>query len=870
MAYNPADLEAAKALLRAAGYQGAAAQQPLEQAKALLLEQGYQPLASNASALAPEEPEEELNELNEPSTVRFWLEQAAKAGLNAADFAAMIGRGMMGGEAGQFLRRNPAEAQREAPMEHTEDILKKNIGLDVNTQPADTPLKRMGAGAIQAGVSTLLFPGGGLWNMMKNAAISSGFGATSAGLQEMGVPGPVADLGLLAGTYYGAKKLPKIQEKIHKGKTAASNYLSSNFGSPKTAAARTLQDFVPAAEREAVTERLMPGGKKVAPYAQSGYQPTSAELADNPGLAALHRNFYEQPQSQLATHVGRESDKLRHALENASSGDVAATQQHIADRLNQLEGNVAQRVREIGPGGGSAQDAGEAIQNALLNAVETRQQAKRQHIEPFRQAMLNSEAAVQLPTANRIMREELRKAKGDTEKILNEASELFQPNAANTPASSILDPVTNRPFQDRMPARLDAEETQNALAKLNDLIAKSRVDGKRTTSTTALLRYKRAIQNDLRESVPEVLRFRQEYTRAMEPVSAIRDQPGLKEIIKTDRYNREQMTHGRVFQRFEGRSRGAVDDARALMREVGHDAGMRQSIEQAVNQQAMEAIVDQHGRVSERLLNNFRQNNPGLAVLHPQLFGHRLNNVHNAQVAVNRYYRDLDSLQQTLMRNELGQYMPGSTQNLGAKIYRAGQSERTVNNLMNATAGNPLAQEGLRRETIDHFMRTISNNSRQGSGYTLSFAKTNRFMQQHERALERVLTPEQMALLRENQAILAGQNIAETQAKSFGSPTAARDIIEKNIGKGIDAGDSSWAKFYNYFATKRRENARELLYRALIDPEIAHELLTMKVKSQAAFNAKALDLSKVPLKTLARNVAMRHTEPEDEDEEKSK
>lgn len=186
-----------------------------------------------------------------------------------------------------------------------------------------------------------------------------------------------------------------------------------------------------------------------------------------------------------------------------------------------------------------------------------------------------------------------------------------------------------------------------------------------------------------------------------------------------------------------------------------------------------------------------------------------------------------------------------STESIIRRIFDKNSAEN-IDALKRAFHKDNEALENLRQLGIHHFAESIKNAGAEGKASTLSYPKMNKFMKQHGKALNELLTPEQLGLVDEVGKILKGRNALQTLGASAGSPTASRIINELNRRRGFGATKSHISKigkgspfvkeYFEEMANKRQENLTDILNKALIDPKIAHRLLTHKFESPSEFH----------------------------------
>lgn len=770
----------------------------------------------------------------ERSNARFIGEQLAQGTISLADLAH------------QLAQYNTANMTM--PNEQIEEIrgqqvspsraLKEYGDVNIEKEPLDTATRRVLGHGLRSLPAGLL---GGLGG----AAMAGGAGLTSGVMQEAGMPALAADL---------------LTIPLAAGASRAGSMLSRTPGaalsSAERKAGRVLERFVGEENIPQVLKNI-----EAAPTYKTGYQPMTAEIAESPGLASLHRAQYEIPRSGLPQHAGEQTDKLRTALQEASPGNIVDTQEAVANRLNQLNRNAEQSVKAIGHHATGA-ESGVAIRKGIESELKPRVEYRKSETKPLYEKLKKIEKGYSTPNAAKFLKEEGKYAKGEQLDAVKDAADLLVPNKKE---SGLILPTQISASTLRKNPDLSSKFGSQNLSVPMELKSAASAAGQKIkvakragADDTARIwtGFKKNLKKDL-EQVPEYEAATSRYKELSPPVVAIKKNKVMGKIIKKEPSEPSQyvLTESRVPEQFLGRSEGAIDDARAFMKEVGHDKEMMKTVHHDLNRRAVEAITNKKtGKVEPHKIEAFKQAHPGVDVLYPDLFNSKLKNSANAQMMTNRYMRDAEKIESTLKKNELGRYVPGSTQGLANKIYTANNSERNVIDLLSSIGPNEAAKEGLRELTINHMMKNISNAGAEGKGSVLSHAKMDRFMRQHKKALQPLLTPEQIGLTGEVSHILKGQNYAKTKGASFGSPTEARGIIREEIGKGISLGPQKYQWLFKWFHNHSSEAALDMINKSLISPKITERILKGNFKGQTEFEKYLNDIGKLSLPVVSQNL----------------
>ena len=237
---------------------------------------------------------------------RFLGEQFSKGVFSVADFGEMIGT--LGGLIGK---------EQKPISERTKQALKKTYNLDLDSQGEGNTAaqKIVGKAANFAGGSVI--PGGGLLKGMAGAAT---IGAAAGGLNELGLPEPIADLTAIA----GGIATPGAVNKIKNRKLALS--------SQEEKVAKNLEGFIGEAEKRNVINNL---DNTPSHTAISDYQPMTAEVANNPSIAQMHRAREGIPGSGIADAASQQNKAImskfdEHSFKASTSNDIKS---EINERL---------------------------------------------------------------------------------------------------------------------------------------------------------------------------------------------------------------------------------------------------------------------------------------------------------------------------------------------------------------------------------------------------------------------------------------------------------------------------------------------------------------------------------------------------------
>jgi hypothetical protein len=203
-----------------------------------------------------------------------------------------------------------------------------------------------------------------------------------------------------------------------------------------------------------------------------------------------------------------------------------------------------------------------------------------------------------------------------------------------------------------------------------------------------------------------------------------------------------------------------------------------------------------------------------------------------------------------------------STNVITRKIFDK-HAEENIAALKNAFKDDPETLENLRSLGVHHFMEFIKNAGAEGSGNVLSSDKMNNFMKSYGKAMHDLLTPDQMKVIKQTEMALQARNRAETLGRGPGSPTAPRLQSEFLARKGLSGflahhflkvgAGTPLVKEYAKSAIKNREDQMiDLLNKALLDPKLAHKLVSTDFKNQQEFTKFINTINRQAIPTAAQ------------------
>lgn len=377
--------------------------------------------------------------------------------------------------------------------------VKSHINLDSQGEGETAGQKIAGKTAEFAGSS--LIPLGGLRNIATNVGMGGAIGAGTASLEELGAPEPIAALASLGAVLAGAPVLSRaIKGVLNKtpglsdAEKRVANYLQQILG------------------EEGVTTV----NKNIAEqpsYPMTGYESTTAEVANSPFISTLHR--------------------LRQGIPGTGLQERAATQNNAirgtSDKLS-LDAAKSPHVKET-----------------ITEELATRKSTRHNETNPLYEQLKKDSSQVDHQNINKFF-EENKIVKGKKKQDLDKVKKLIQPSEKLTPVEesnlknyeSQVDSIKNSKLSDsakeqaigqlekpkgNKPTVADLDEARQ---NINDMISDLERSGQ--NNRARLLREaKKALDKDL-EPFPLQKEVTAKYAELSKPVNEILEHPTLKNI----------------------------------------------------------------------------------------------------------------------------------------------------------------------------------------------------------------------------------------------------------------------------------------------------------------------------------------------------
>ena len=850
-----------------------------------------QPAKTSATAPNREALEKELAELEAlyPSPPSGFSHRAGQLGRgflseigSASDIAPYSNNLMSGYEENPDQQALWLGRQPENPMVQMGEQLPESAGLGQEYEPAqdDTWGKILGFGGRMLAPSTAL-PLAGYGNVIGAAgrglkpaakALAKDIGMVGAQAvaikgtprftEEGGFPGAIEDIVKGVGTGTGMAKagkglkilgrhalgMPEVKQP-NRNEVKVGDYLSKTMGEENL---------------EGVSRNLENHESGM------GYQPLTSEIAGDPTFAQLQRAREGVVGTGIAQKQGTGAATIVNALKNSelSKEDMTTVQNYIRDRLSAFEGNRDAKVGTLSPRM-EAPEAGREIQKGVGEVLDENKGIRRAVSKPLYEEVKKNLNPHEASNALHYLENEV--VSGDVEKDFEYFKKQLMPKGVTKKdivynKTKSTEKKLSNPFWAEEPLTapkgswieskvgspaIEQKPTQTSVAKLaavrkaiNSRIQKYKRSGE-NERVVMLKELKNKLDLDM-SGIKEHQAATAAYKELSPPVSAITGQKALNSVTK--KLNGEfTMTESRVPDVFINSSAGSIDDSRALLGQIRNKPKAREAVKGYLHHKAVMAIVDpETGTVDLKKLKAFKDKFPGAKVLYPDLYNVKLKDISHAQMMVNKFLKNTEAVSDTLHRDALGKMVGKDPGKIMKNLFNENSPEN-VGNLVNELKGaSPEKMGALRKETLKYFKKKITNAGAEGEHNTLSYPKMKEFMESHENALNKVLTPKQMKVVKEVEKIVEGKNRAATQGAAKGSPTNANIMNALDLYQSggtatsfmkrklmtLGMGTPWIGEFLREWKTVQLQKNLEILDRSIVDPKYAEFLLSTPLKSR--------------------------------------
>jgi hypothetical protein len=845
-------------------------------------------------------PEEEFN------MPRYLAEQGAQGALSIVDLPQIIGESMP--PVTKIYTKNPKmreilesggfgeRGQQERISEKLKRFLKEK-GYNIESQTPKTALQRiLGKGSQFAGS---MLGGAGIGSAARMAGLAKtgsflgapqginslekakelakmtgigGLGGTAAGgLEEVGVPEPIANI-------TGALAAPFIPQTARHA--ASSLYKPSlkptSSITKETKAQKLVREYL---AKEIGAEQLPTVAQELKEYMQPEfeYTPTLAEITTNPRLKELQRVIYERkeaPRLKEAVEQGKEQLQGRFAqLEPKIEPEATVRhlenmqQKAIHGREKSLEGIKEFEMPHM---------TGEKLRGAIEEEGKSRVAAREELAGEKYRAIKEMKNPFHAKNTLKFIENESKDLAPSSgiSKILNKTKKLFNKEISAKEKEDLTAYKNALPLFDKKPenysiqmgnlGRVTKSDLQDKISKIESpsiaQLEKSKQEiGDKIHKAKHAKEFERArtlrnIRDKLDEElehIPEIKEAAKLWRIGSEPVNKVYEDPLIGKVLKTTKKGNEyKLGASQVSTNILKPSMKTHDGAERLLDIIGKDKGTIDTIQKYINNDLVSSIVDlETGRVSLAKLDSWKKKYPYADKFYPHL-NKKLNDIKSAQYLVNNIERVnnrlLDNYYNEAASFDLGGRSPDL---LMARILKSKNKYKDFDELMDVIAQDKTgaAKEGIKKS----FYRYIKNHTKL-AGDEVNVRVFNDLMSHNMPIIEKLLDKNQIQSLNEIRDIAQRRYDVRNKRLSSGSRTSplaeeTKSMLElaggmtaskllKLFGKftGIPGVNKAYDFVKNVGAEKRKASFLDALDKVFSDPKEAEILLSRPFESSSS------------------------------------
>lgn len=643
----------------------------------------------------------------------------------------------------------------------------------------------------------------------KMTATGVGLGAGSQTLQEGGVSPLVADIA--SGTALLTHPIYKmIAEKRAYGKA---------LNSVENQALRDLENQIGSENIDKVLKNL----DKSKPSLVKGYEPSTAEVANNTALSQVHR-AYESHSPLLGENKEKGSHVLRSAVEELfpENASIQSLPSHLSNVKKGRESNVKDALDEALESRssliGNAKEAynpentGNVVRKGIENKVDALERLRTQKTDPLYKAVEDIRETIPAQNAYDFIDHSINYlgVKNPVFADLLEIKRALKPNSLTAENKKILDEIENSVYSDKIKDQMKKElgvdnisvnptpgELDNVKKLINEKIKFAKKSGD-ATRVRYLSQLKQKLVEDL-EVVPEAALATKTYRQYSQPITDITGDRALKKAIDQDIYKNAYKIGPAEIPKLFTDSTSSIRNAQNLIKTLRNDTKTLNTLKEHLYQDFIANVVDSKGNVKISAIESWMKSHPGSSVLDPQ-FGKKLNSLGQAQARVDYATKQLkrfDKIHDTeAFKNVLGKNGEGVDsgkiiQNILSGNNRVNKVKEIINLTKLDKTGKSL--EGFRHGVIDDILnKTGLSSINANEVQNISYDKLRKYMSSNKDALKLILLPEQMETLRNVENILKKRTQIQTVGKGTGSDTTGKmritDTVLETVGKHAEKG----------------------------------------------------------------------------------
>jgi hypothetical protein len=385
----------------------------------------------------------------------------------------------------------------------------------------------------------------------------------------------------------------------------------------------------------------------------------SATLAPLAGKAVVNtpRWVFSPEYRQQVARPGAEKE-VGSILRETVIPEGELTAERLHDAAHQM--NVGQQISPLDSHQVLEGDTGNALRQFLIRKVDDLKKKRTQKTAPLYKQLEQVEEGLDPVQGEGLIDQKLRTAKGNVRTHLEKTKKELQANQQEKhPQQPALSPEDRKAKEDFLKAFMSTserpemvekvkqqlgltspeslksspkpQEIDNTLKWLGDEIVKASKAGENSLARE-LTEVKKALERDL-ETIPQGRNYRKTYGDLSKPINEITQHRTIGNMVYKDPVTGVyKLSDSEIPSKIISTSLKSVDNAKDLMKHLKGKRGesVRKALEGTIHKDVLEAITNEHGKVSTAKIHTWKKNHPGTFILYPPL-EKKLENLANAQ-----------------------------------------------------------------------------------------------------------------------------------------------------------------------------------------------------------------------------------------------
>jgi hypothetical protein len=656
-----------------------------------------------------------------------------------------------------------------------------------------------------------------------------------------------------------AKSLLTKGSKLSHSERALQDYLKDKVGEEE------IPNIIASLEKNNVPENFV-----------EGYNPTTAEVANNPILAGMERAFTGQTTSPEFGNFSKRQLEQNQAILNKLNDLVPPefnseqAQDFVRSRYEKLLDDAAK----------AEETAGQKAAQKVLDDFEKR--------ETIQEAGAQVRRTVADETVEPIKQQRRKQAKGDYEVIEDtlergnaEGAHAYLDRKLKNASGNIKDVL--KKIKKSLKSRDNEFISKNGkLEKVSPRVGE--IHGVKQSVDQLLKEQKpgsplSAILTELSDKLEQdlapftaVKQASSNYKKASEPLKPFEKHPTIKNDIARNIHKEFKTGDDKVIGKYL-KGDASKKYAKDLYQHIKHDKKTTDAVEGYINSRFVKDVVDpETGRVNTRKLENFKREYSGAFELYPGL-DVKLANNSNATKMYNELTKSNAKKIKDYQKNAAYKLLTMDPDKVAASVLKTNKStmqmDEIVTELSKDKTGN--SKKGMQRSMAEHIMNNFRTLGEDNTN--LSINKMNNLILNKTKTLGKLFDKEQMDSLNKIHKSLLARNKKLTLGKTSGSETAPKlntlmDVLVNSAGKTT----SKWASkvpgaklgsaALDMLSEYRNRELQKLLTKTLMEPEFAKVMFT-NIQNMKAKEVKSLMGDYLKRSAIRTTEALNREEEED-------